>query len=194
MANRNISLGHVSIIFNLHCIRVENMDPADRPPLSEVREWDNATGREINRLCATVPGFKNYWYKVMRGEKPFASAYARAILSYDQEIIARVPNNGPLVADLAERQRNARRSWILGAILFISSLLVVAFAAGQRLSSGAGLSDLSSETQSVPMPSETQSTPMAAAATEKDQADARIANLELQVEELQMLVQNSTTY
>ena len=151
--SRPISQAHVSLIFNLFLIEMRNVPLADRPPLEVVRGWDNDIGREINRLCETMPCFQNYFYKVMRGDKPFAFAYAGAILSNDQEIIDRVPNNGPLVAALATS--NARRSWTLCATLLISALLVVAYVSGQRLGSGAGLSD---PTQSVP--SETRSTPM----------------------------------
>lgn len=165
MANRNNELAAYfgSLLFVLLLVEMEKMSPAERPSLSEVRQRADATGQEMNRLCETYPTrLPNYYSKVKRGERDYVFAYARAILAYDPEIIARVPNNGPLVAALAARKRNAWILRILRTVFVISGLLIGAYicAAGQGFSSGAGLSDLSSETQSVRMPSETQSTPM----------------------------------
>ena len=157
MANRNNELAVYfgSLLFVLLLVEMEKMSPAERPSLSEVRQRADATGQEMNRLCETYPTrLPNYYSKAKRGERDYAFAYARAILAYDPEIIARVPNNGPLVAALAARKRNARRSRILRTVSVISGLLIGAYICA------AGLSDLSSETQSVPMPSETQPTPM----------------------------------
>ena len=146
------------MIFNKHVAAMRRIPRAQRKSLQHYRDQDDELAEVLNYLCENYSSFRDYYYKTRNGSN-HALEYAEAILSYDQAIIARVQNNGPLVAALAMRKRNARRSWILRAISFFV-LLVVAYAAGQRLVSGAVLSDLSSETQSVPMPSETQATPM----------------------------------
>ena len=140
---------------------MKRLPRAERKALQYYRDQDDDLAKVLNYFCENYPAFREYYYKTRNGSN-HAFEYAEAILSYDQEIIARVPDNGPLVAALAARKRNAWILRILRTVFVISGLLIGAYicAAGQRLSSGAGLSDLSSKTQSVPMPSETQSTPM----------------------------------
>ena len=140
---------------------MKRLPRAERKALQYYRDQDDDLAKVLNYFCENYPAFREYYYKTRNGSN-HAFEYAEAILSYDQEIIARVPDNGPLVAALAARKRNAWILRILRTVFVISGLLIGAYicAAGQRLSSGAGLSDLSSKTQSVPMPSENQSTPM----------------------------------